>query len=102
MILLVSFESLGLKTRLLVSYSNNRLNYLFFQFGWLVGDNVTVNDVAVRHACKTLDPQAERLDAKEVQGRYVSYAFVGILCHSRTLFTAGVLNTPSTSWHVTL
>ena len=31
-----------------------------------MGDNVPVNDVAVRHVCKTLDPKKERLVAKEV------------------------------------
>jgi hypothetical protein len=58
---------------------NIRLIYLSIQFGWLIGDNVPVNDVAVRHVCKTLDPWAERLDAKEVRGRYVFFNFFTLL-----------------------
>ena len=44
----------------------------FFQFGWLVGDNVSVNDVAARYVCKELKPQARKLNAKEIRGRFVT------------------------------
>ena len=41
--------------------------------------------MAVQHVCKTLDPQAERLDAKEVRGRYVIRAFVKVHRYSSTI-----------------
>ncbi len=42
--------------------------------GWFVGDNVTVNDVAVRYVCRTVDPSAQVYDPLEMRGRYaVSY-----------------------------
>ena len=44
---------------------------IFFQFGWLVGDNVSVNDVAARYVCKELKPRARKLNAKEIRGRFV-------------------------------
>lgn len=46
------------------------------QIGWLVGDNISVNDVAVRTACHLLNldresvPESE-LDPKELRGRQV-------------------------------
>ena len=44
---------------------------ILFQFGWLVGDNISVNDVAAQYVCKELKPRARKLDAKEIHGRYV-------------------------------
>ncbi|KAM6498413.1 Ribonuclease H-like domain containing protein [Amanita muscaria] len=48
-----------------------------FQFGnklgWLIGDNVPVNDVAVRYVCKALDPDEERLEVKEIRGRCIEH-----------------------------
>jgi hypothetical protein len=40
---------------------------------------VTVNDVAVRYSCHTLDPTERRLVPKEVRGRYVTI-FVCSFC----------------------
>lgn len=37
-----------------------------------MGDNVTINDVAVCFICKALDPTGKHLVPKEVCGRYVS------------------------------
>ena len=42
-----------------------------FQFGWLVGDNISVNDVAAQYVCNELKPHARKLNAKEIRGRYV-------------------------------
>ena len=36
------------------------------QLGWMVGDGVSSNDVAVRMVCKTLDPTMKHLQPKEV------------------------------------
>jgi hypothetical protein len=36
------------------------------QLGWMVGDNVTVNDGAIRYVCKILDPLVRRLDPRPV------------------------------------
>jgi hypothetical protein len=44
---------------------------ILFQFGWLVGDNISVNDVAAQYVCKELKPRARKLDAKEIRGQYV-------------------------------
>jgi hypothetical protein len=44
---------------------------IIFQFGWLVGDNVSVNDVAAQYVCKELKPCARKLKAKEIRGWYV-------------------------------
>ena len=33
----------------------------------MVGDGVSVNDVAVRTVCKTLDPRGKRLKPKQVR-----------------------------------
>ena len=46
---------------------------ILFQFGWLVGDNVSVNDVAAQYVSKELKPHARKLNAKEICGRYVIY-----------------------------
>jgi hypothetical protein len=42
--------------------------HIINQLGWLIGDNVPVNDVATRVVCTTIDPNEERLDPKEVRG----------------------------------
>jgi hypothetical protein len=43
----------------------------------MVGDGVTVNDVAVRTVCQDLDPTQQRLKPKQVRILYVSL-FVSI------------------------
>ena len=48
-----------------------QLKLFFFQFGWLVGDNISVNDVAAWYVCKELKPRARKLNAKEIHGQYV-------------------------------
>ena len=45
--------------------------YIFYQFGWLVSDNVSVNDMAVRYVCKELKPHARKLNAKKICGWFV-------------------------------
>ena len=48
---------------------------ILFQFGWLVGDNVSVNDVAAQYISKELKPHARKLNAKEIRGRYVIHFY---------------------------
>lgn len=44
---------------------------ILFQFGWLVSNNISINDVAAQYVCKELKPHAQKLDAKEICGLYV-------------------------------
>jgi hypothetical protein len=37
------------------------------QLGWMVGDGVSANDVAVRQVCKVLDPEKSYLNPKQVR-----------------------------------
>lgn len=55
---------------------------ILFQFGWLVGDNVSVNDVAAQYVSKELKPHARKLNAKEIRGRYVIQFYHDILARS--------------------
>ncbi|KAF9455546.1 hypothetical protein BDZ94DRAFT_662561 [Collybia nuda] len=43
------------------------------KLGWMVGDNVTVNDVAIRVLCKILDPSQQALVPHEVRGRCINH-----------------------------
>ena len=47
------------------------MNRILVQFGWLVGDNVSVNDVAAQYVSKELKPRSRKLNPKEIRGRYV-------------------------------
>ena len=47
------------------------MNRILVQFGWLVGDNVSVNDAAAQHVSKELKPCSRNLNPKEIRGRYV-------------------------------
>ena len=47
------------------------MNRILVQFGWLVGDNVPVNDVAAQYVSKELKPRSRKLNPKEIRGRYV-------------------------------
>ncbi|PBK64788.1 hypothetical protein ARMSODRAFT_978756 [Armillaria solidipes] len=42
--------------------------------GWFVGDNVTVNDVAIHYICITVDPSGEVYDPVERRGRCIKHA----------------------------
>ncbi|KAJ3503385.1 hypothetical protein NMY22_g18264 [Coprinellus aureogranulatus] len=42
--------------------------------GWMVGDGVSSNDVAVRYVCKTLDPAKTCLDPKQVRMRCIDHS----------------------------
>ena len=46
------------------------------QIGWFIGDNVTVNDVAIHHVCQMLKSQGIDLWAEEVHGQCVSYMMI--------------------------
>ncbi len=43
---------------------------MLLQMGWFVGDNVTVNNVAVHYVCLTVDPTSLIYDPIERWGRY--------------------------------
>ena len=66
----MSLENSILKIRYVFFVIKGMLSILF-QFGWLVGDNISVNDVAARYVSKELKPRARKLNAKEIRGRYV-------------------------------
>jgi hypothetical protein len=53
------------------SERNEIMTQIFVQFGWLVGDNISVNDVAAQYVSKELKPRSRKLNAKEIRGRYV-------------------------------
>lgn len=41
----------------------------FTQLGWIIGDNIAINNVTVCHICCTLDPSWKKLNAKEMRGQ---------------------------------
>ncbi|KAM6492668.1 hypothetical protein JOM56_012392 [Amanita muscaria] len=45
----------------------------------MVGDNVTVNDVVVRRVCQTLDPERQKLIAKQIRGCCINHT-VNLMC----------------------
>ena len=55
------------------------MNRILVQFGWLVGDNISVNDVAAQYVSKELKTHAQKLNAKEIRGRYVIQFYDNIL-----------------------
>ena len=71
---------------------------LLSQLGWLIGDNIPVNDVAVHHVCKMFDPDEERLTPEEIRGWYVKHSILNFQLQSPWLFSADAWNTPLIWW----
>ncbi|PBK82745.1 hypothetical protein ARMGADRAFT_1038411 [Armillaria gallica] len=44
------------------------------QMGWFIGDNVTVNDVAIWYLCITVDPTGLIYNPAEIRGRCIEHA----------------------------
>ena len=64
-----TIETFNIQNKVQHLYKSILFSPFLLQLGFVVADNVSVNDVAVGYVCKTVKPNKKKLVQKDVRGR---------------------------------